>query len=78
MAKSLIQIDISTRERLRRLKINNKETYDEILNKLLSLVPSGDEEGTYTDTFRSGLLLAKYEVMTGRLVDHSKINHKKK
>jgi hypothetical protein len=73
MAKSSIQIDISTREKLRRLKMNSNETYDEVLNKLISLVPSGDDEGTYTDAFRSGLLLAKCDSITGRVVNHSTV-----
>ena len=76
MATTTIQIDISTREKLMHLKMNSRETYDEVLNRLMLLVPSGDEEGTYTDAFRMGLLLAKCDIMTGRLVDHSEVKRR--
>jgi len=37
-----IQLAAATRERLALLKQSPRETYDEILNKLLDLVPTGD------------------------------------
>jgi predicted transcriptional regulator len=73
MATTTIQIDMSTREKLTHLKMNSRETYDEVLNRLITLIPSGDEEGEYTDAFRIGLLMAKCDVQAGRLVDHSEV-----
>ena len=73
MATTTIQIDTETRERLTHLKTNPRETYDEILNRLMALVPAGDDEGKYTDAFRMGLLSAKCDVRTGQLVDNSEI-----
>jgi hypothetical protein len=66
MAITTIQLDAATRDRLARLKGN--ETYDGLLNKLLALVPEGDEEGKYTDSFRMGLLQAKLDIKEGRVV----------
>lgn len=66
MGTTSIQIDAQTRERLARLKSSSRETYDELLNKLLALVPEGDEEGVYTDAFRVGLLEAKLDARAGR------------
>lgn len=39
-----IRIDPAARERLAALKSSSQEAYDEFLNKLLSLIPLGDEE----------------------------------
>ncbi|HKZ64398.1 MAG TPA: hypothetical protein VJ400_08145 [Thermoplasmata archaeon] len=62
-----IQVSEDTREKLARLKSSPRETYDELLNKLLSLVPEGDEEGTYAHAFRVGLLEARLDIKEGRL-----------
>jgi len=35
-----------------------RETYDEPINKLLGLVPSGEEEGEYTAEFRASWIRA--------------------
>lgn len=67
---STIQLRAETRERLARLKTTPRETYEEVLNRLLSLVPEGDEEGLYTQAFRVGLLDAMLDVREGRLVEH--------
>ncbi|HEY4704793.1 MAG TPA: hypothetical protein VII27_03530 [Thermoplasmata archaeon] len=56
-----------TRERLARLKSSPRETYDELLGKLLALIPEGDEEGRYTEAFRVGLLEARLDIKEGRL-----------
>ena len=62
-----IQVNESTRKKLARLKSSPRETYDELLNKLLSLVPEGDDEGRYTQAFRVGLLEARLDIKEGRL-----------
>lgn len=74
VATTTIQLDSRTRDRLARLK--GKDTYDELLNKLLSLVPDGDDEGQYTDEFRVGLLQAHLDVMQGRLVPHDEVRRR--
>lgn len=68
-----IQVSSATRERLSRLKSSARETYDEVLNRLLALIPEGDEEGTYTAAFRVGLLNARLDVKEGRLTDHEAV-----
>jgi hypothetical protein len=67
-----IRVTPGTRARLAALKSSPRETYDTLLNKLLSLIPTGDEEGTYTDAFRMGLLSARLDARTGRVIPHSK------
>ena len=68
-----IQVSSKTRKRLARLKATSRETYDEVLNKLLALVPEGDEEGLYTQSFRAGLLRARLDFKDGRVVDHERV-----
>ena len=68
-----IQVSSKTRKRLARLKATSRETYDEVLNKLLALVPEGDEEGLYTQSFRVGLLSARLDFKEGRVVDHERV-----
>lgn len=67
MSTTSIQIDSKTREKLARLKSGPRETYDELLNKLLSLVPEGDDEGRYSDEFRAKLLDARLDTAAGRV-----------
>ena len=68
-----IQLSPETRDKLSRLKSSPRETYDEVLNKLLTLVPEGDEEGMYTQSFRVGLLSARLDLKEGRVVGHDKV-----
>jgi hypothetical protein len=68
-----IQIAPGTRERLAALKSSRRETYDELLNKLLALVPGGDDEGQYTDGFRVGLLNARLDIRAGRVLGHEQV-----
>jgi hypothetical protein len=71
-----IQLSPATRERLARLKQSPRETYDEILNKLLDLVPTGDEEGTYRAAFRVGLLNARLDIRAGRTFGHEELKRR--
>jgi len=68
-----IQLSSETRKRLARLKSGRRETYDEVLNKLLALVPEGDEEGPYTQAFRVGLLNARLDLKGGRVIEHERV-----
>ena len=65
-----IQLAPSTRQKLAALKASPRETYDELLNKLIALVPEGDDEGLYTDSFRIGLLGARLDIRERRVTDH--------
>jgi hypothetical protein len=68
-----IRITSETRERLSALKFSPGETYDELLNKLLSLVPESDDEGKLTDGFRLGLLNAKLDIVSERVFSHGHV-----
>ncbi len=65
-----IQLSSPTRQRLAALKATARETYDELLNKLMALVPEGDDEGLYTDSFHIGLLAARLDIRARRVTDH--------
>lgn len=66
MSYTTIQISPETRERLAKLKAYERETYDELLNALLDLVPTGDDEGEYTDEFRASLVRSLADIRHGR------------
>ncbi len=65
-----IQLSPSTRQKLAALKATPRETYDELLNKLIALVPEEDDEGLYTDAFRIGLLSARLDLRARRVTNH--------
>ncbi len=73
MATTTIRMSRATRASLARLKPGPRETFDGVLNKLLTLVPEGDEEGRYTRAFRAGLLEALVDVRKGWLTDHETV-----
>lgn len=62
MEYTTIQISRSTREKLNGLRAYKRMTYDELLNALMSLIPEGDEEGVYTEDFRTSLLRSLLDV----------------
>ena len=71
-----IQVSPETRARLDELKQSPRESYDEVLNKLLELVPSGDEEGRYSLAFRVALLGARLDIRAGRTVSHAQLKRR--
>lgn len=73
MAATTIQVSTATRDRLTRLKAGPRETYDDLILKLIALVPEGDDEGTYTESFRVGLLNARLDIKEGRLIGHEEV-----
>jgi len=75
MAYTSIQISPEIRERLAKLK-ESRETYDDILNKLLQLIPEGDDEGKYTEEFRIGLLNAGLDIKHGKTISHAELKKK--
>ena len=66
MSQTTIQIDKETREKLSSLRTSQRETYDNVLNKLIDLVPSGDDEGDYSDEFKASLLRGLGDIKHGR------------
>lgn len=66
MTYTTIQINVNTRKRINNLKDTLRQTYDEILNSLLDLVPSGDDEGKYTDEFKASILRGLIDIKHGR------------
>ncbi len=66
MAYTTIQIREETREKLAKLKTYERETYDELLNLLMELVPFGDDEGEYTEEFKISLLRGLKDIKHGR------------
>ena len=76
MGTTSIQIDSKTRAKLAKLKSGPRETYDDLLNKLMSLIPEGDDEGRYTDEFRLGLLEARLDVKAGRTIPHGEMKRR--
>ncbi|MBI3588210.1 hypothetical protein HY095_03375 [Candidatus Micrarchaeota archaeon] len=68
-----IQILPQTRQKLAQLKEGPRETYDNVLNKLVELVPARDDEGEFTDEFRIGLLNARLELKRGGAIGHGEL-----
>ncbi len=71
-----IQIQPKTRLRLAKLRNFRRETYDEILNKLIDAAPLGDEEGEYTAEFIEGLMRARRDVRAGNLITHEEMKRR--
>jgi len=71
-----IRLTRETRRRLAALKSSPRESYDEVLNKLLSLVPRGNDEGQYADAFRVGLLNSRLDIGAGRVFDHGLVKER--
>lgn len=40
---------------------------------MMELIPSGDEEGEYTEAFRISLLKARLEIRSGKIISHVKV-----
>lgn len=66
MIYTTIQVSVGTRERLAKLKSCVKGTYDELLSALLDFVPSGDDEGEYTDEFKASMIRSLLDIKHGR------------
>ena len=71
-----VTVSVATRERIRRLKSGPREKYDEVIRKLLALLPDGDEEGRYTDAFLIGLLNSRFDIKRGRLVSLAEVKRR--
>ena len=62
-----------TKGKIESLKEYRRESMDDILNKLLALVPEGDDEGKYSPEFRAGLLQALVESKSGKGIPLSQV-----
>jgi hypothetical protein len=66
MVYTTIQITKTTRENLNKLKPYKRATYDEVIDALMALIPAGDDEGEYTDEFRTSLVRGLLDIKNGR------------
>ena len=73
MDYTTIQISKVTREKLSRLKPYERATYDETIEALISLISEGDEEGKYTEEFRTSLLRGMLDIRRGRTYSSSEV-----
>ncbi len=70
-----IQITKNRREQLANLRYG-RETYDELIGALLQLVPSGDDEGNYSNDFRSSLVRGLLDIRHGRTYTSSDVRQR--
>ena len=73
LSSTTIRLETSTKKGLESLKEHRRETFDDVIEKLLALVPEGDEEGKYSDEFRAGLLEAHFDAKQGKYVSLNKL-----
>jgi hypothetical protein len=75
MTVPAIRISTTTKRKLAGLK-SSDETYDDLINKLLLLVPEDDDVGRYANAFRQGLIRARLDLKEGRLVTHEVVKRR--
>lgn len=68
-----IPVSPSTREERAALKSSRREIYDELVRKLMMLIPKGNEEEVYADAFCLGWLNARPDLRAGRIVSHGQV-----
>ncbi|MBI3588217.1 hypothetical protein HY995_03780 [Candidatus Micrarchaeota archaeon] len=66
MSYTTILVSTANRDKLAGLKEYRRESYDEVVSKLVSLVPEGDEEGAYRPAFRASVLQGLLDAKKGR------------
>lgn len=71
-----IQLEKTTRERLNKLKLYKRATYDEIINALMDLIPEEDDEGRYTSEFKASLLRSLLDIKQGRTYSSGEVRSK--
>ncbi len=76
MSYTTIQITSETKHKLAQLKSDGRETYDELINALIELIPSKDDEGTYTNEFRASLLRGLLDIRRGRTYSDEEVRKK--
>ncbi len=73
LGSTTIRLENTTKRELEALREHKRESFDEVINKLLVLVPEGDEEGKYKDEFRAGLLEALFEAKQGKVIPFERV-----
>ena len=68
-----IRVSGKTKAKIEALKEYERESLEGVLNKLIALVPDGDDEGKYTDSFRAGLLESLAESKAGKSVPFEQV-----
>ena len=76
MNYTTIQLKTETREKLGELKSHTRDTYDNLLNALMDLVPSGDDEGKYSPSFKASLLRSLSDHKYGRTHSLDEVKNK--
>ena len=71
-----IQLTKDTREKLNKLRLYKRATYDEIINALIDLIPEGDDEGKYTSEFKASLLRGLLDIRHGRTYKSNEVRAK--
>jgi len=71
-----IQLTKDTREKLNKLRLYKRATYDEIINALIDLIPEGDDEGKYTSEFKASLLRGLLDIRHGRTYKSGEVRAK--
>ncbi len=76
MTYTTIQISKTTREKLGKLRVYKKATYDEIIGALVDLIPKGDEEGEYAEEFRASLLRSLIDIRSSRTYTSAEVKRR--
>ena len=76
MSYTTIQVSKTTRLRLQKYRFGKRETYDELLNSLMDLVPSGDDEGEYTEEFKNSIIRGMLDIKHGRAYTLEQVERK--
>ncbi len=68
MANTTIQLSQQATQALAKLKTHPRETYEDVVWRLVEGVPAGDDEGAFTPQFRAGIARGLADVRSGRVV----------
>ena len=66
MAYTSIQINVATRKRLVNFKEYTRETYDELLNKLMTVVEKIKSEGELAEGTKKAIREGRKDISSGR------------
>ena len=69
-----IQLDNKTKSKLDKLKVFPKESYDDVVNRLINVVE--DDEGILSDQAIKDLEKAIAEVKNGKVLSHIQVKRK--
>lgn len=69
-----IQLDNKTKSKLDKLKVFPKESYDDVVNRLINVVE--DDEGILSDQTIKDLEKALAEVKNGKVLSHIQVKRK--